>query len=249
MQSLRKNLRAGTPSVIAHRGASSDAPENTLASFRLGLDRGADFLEADLHLSRDGHWVAIHDATLERTTSGRGPVSGFSFEQLRRMDAGAWYATQFAGQQIPAPEELLECAAGSGAGFYLEIKCRPDDTALANLSAAVRGARMAERTVVMCFDAEVLARMRHADREITTGLLFEEFHPDALEQAIALGAAEICPWRGLVNREMVVRAHAAGLGVTSWTANEVDEMNALFDAGVDGIITDYPGRLVELLAG
>src|ERR1700680_1734715 len=95
--------------VVAHRGASGFAPENTLAAFRAAAEMGAGYIETDLQLTRDAHLVAIHDETLERTTDGRGPVSGATLEELRRVDAGSWFrgSRNFAGERIPTIEEVL----------------------------------------------------------------------------------------------------------------------------------------------
>jgi glycerophosphoryl diester phosphodiesterase len=134
------------PWIIAHRGASAYAPENTMKAFRLAVELGAGFIETDLHLSRDARFVAIHDATLERTTNGRGAVRDFTLAQLRELDAGSWFdakskakhdaasaaergamsggagAAKFAGERIPTLEEILEFAREANVVFYLEIK-------------------------------------------------------------------------------------------------------------------------------
>jgi glycerophosphoryl diester phosphodiesterase len=135
------------PWIIAHRGASAYAPENTVAAFRRAVEMGAGFIETDLHLTRDARFVAIHDATLERTTNGRGAVRDFTLAQLRELDAGAWFdakskakrdsasaaerggaisggagAAKFAGERIPTLEEILEFAREANVAFYLEIK-------------------------------------------------------------------------------------------------------------------------------
>ena len=94
--------------VIAHRGASGHAPENTLAAFKKAVAMGAAFIETDLHLSRDARFVAIHDSTLNRTTNGHGPVHIMTLSDLRRLDAGSWFGSVFAGERIPTLEELLE---------------------------------------------------------------------------------------------------------------------------------------------
>src|SRR5216684_4181789 len=96
--------------VIAHRGASGHSPENTMAAFRRAVELGARFIETDLHLSRDGEIVAIHDPTLDRTTSGRGPVMAHSLDELRQLDAGSWFSPEFAGERIPTLDEILSFA-------------------------------------------------------------------------------------------------------------------------------------------
>src|SRR5260370_24066896 len=108
--------------LIAHRGASGHAPENTLAAFKKAVALGATFIETDLHLSRDAHLVAIHDATLNRTTNGQGAVHNMTLAELRRLDAGSWFGTEFGGGRIPTLEKLSQFSKKNGGGFFLEIK-------------------------------------------------------------------------------------------------------------------------------
>src|SRR5712692_10539889 len=108
--------------VVAHRGASGHAPENTLAAFRKAVALGATFIETDLQLSRDAHFVAIHDEAVNRTTNGQGAVHGMTLTELRRLDAGSWFGSDFAGERIPTLEEILEFSKKNDVVFYLEIK-------------------------------------------------------------------------------------------------------------------------------
>src|SRR5258707_13823547 len=108
--------------VIAHRGASGNAPENTLAAFKKAVALGAPFIETDLQLSRDAHFVAIHDATVNRTTNGQGAVHDMKLAELRRLDAGSWFGSEFAGERIPTLEEILEFSKKTDVVFYLGMK-------------------------------------------------------------------------------------------------------------------------------
>src|SRR3989475_11639631 len=108
--------------VIAHRGASGNAPENTLAAFKKAVALGAAFIETDLQLSRDAHFVAIHDATVNRTTNGQGAVHDMKLAELRRLDAGSWFGSEFTGERVPTLEEILEFSKKNDVVFYLEIK-------------------------------------------------------------------------------------------------------------------------------
>ena len=108
--------------VVAHRGASGHAPENTLAAFRRAVELGARFIETDLQLSRDARFVAIHDDTLDRTTTGRGAVKDFTLPELRELDAGSWFAPKFAGERIPTLKEVLEFARKADVALFLEVK-------------------------------------------------------------------------------------------------------------------------------
>src|SRR5258706_16292065 len=107
--------------VIAHRGASGNAPENTLAAFRKAVALGATFIETDLHLSRDAHFVAIHDATVNRTTNGQGAVHDMTLAELRRLDAGSWFGSGFGGEWMPTLEKLLAFSKKNDGGFYMGL--------------------------------------------------------------------------------------------------------------------------------
>jgi glycerophosphoryl diester phosphodiesterase len=127
-------FRAGAPAgkidVIGHRGASAYAPENTLASFALAKEMGADWFELDSTLTRDGQVIVIHDDTLDRTTNGKGPVADMTLAQLKQLDAGAWKDPKFAGERLPTLAEALDLARKRRIGVYLEIKNSADDSAL-----------------------------------------------------------------------------------------------------------------------
>lgn len=235
--------------VVGHRGASGYAPENTLAAFRRAVELGATFIETDLQLSRDAHFIAIHDATLDRTTTGRGLVQALTLAELRELDAGSWFAPEFAGERIPALEEILAFARDSDVALYLELKPGGAWGSAHALVGALRGAREAARVVILSFDPDTLAGTRQLEPTLMTGFLFDQPHPDAVERALRVGARQLAPRGDLVTPELVAEAHRADLQVVAWTANDPAHMRALIAAGVDGIMSDYPDRLVAALRG
>ena len=135
--------------VVGHRGASGYAPENTLAAFRRAVELGATFIETDLQLSRDARFIAIHDATLDRTTTARGPVQALTLAELRELDAGSWFGPAFAGERIPTLEEILEFARHSDVALCLELKPGGAWVSGHALVGALRGAREAARVVIL----------------------------------------------------------------------------------------------------
>jgi glycerophosphoryl diester phosphodiesterase len=240
--------------VIAHRGASGVAPENTLAAFRKAVELGAGFIETDLQLSRDARLVALHDDTLGRTTNGRGPVSSQTLEELRRLDAGSWFRTPdpqevsvFAGERIPTIEEVLAFGRTHEIGLFLEIKPTGPTGAEHAIVGALHACDEVARSVVLSFAPGVLKRVHQLDPLVVTGFLFSDRLPAAVGTAVDAGARQLLPRTDRVTRELVTDAHAHDLSVVAWTANTVEEMQKLISAGVDGIITNYPQRLVELL--
>lgn len=231
------------PWVIAHRGASGHAPENTMASFRRAVDLGAAFIETDLRLSRDARFVAIHDSTLDRTTNGRGLVRDFTLEQLRELDAGSSFAPEFAAERIPTIEEIFAFARETDVGFYLEIKHEGTWGIHHAMAEALRSAKEAAHFVVISFDARTLENLRRLDAMLMMGLLFETQMPNAIEKAQSIGARQILPRADLVTRELVDAAHRADMQIATWTVNEPEQMRALIATGVNGIMTNYPDRL------
>ena len=239
--------------VIAHRGASGVAPENTLAAFRKAVELGAGFIETDLQLSRDARLVVLHDETLDRTTDGRGPVSAKTLEELRRLDAGRWFrpsnheTAHFAGEHIPTIEEILAFGREHEIGLHLEIKPEGPSGAEHAIVGALHACGEVARSVVISFDVSTLKRVRQLDPLVMTGFLYSDRSADAVTKAVNAGARQLLPRADRVTRELVGNAHAHDLKVVAWTANDPEEMQKLIAAGVDGIITDYPDRLVELL--
>src|SRR6266550_1457246 len=159
--------------VIAHRGASGNAPENTLAAFKKAVALGAPFIETDLQLSRDAHFVAIHDATVNRTTNGQGAVHDLTLAELRRLDAGSWFGSEFAGEHIPTLEEILDFAKKHDVVFYLELKPSGSWGGEHALISSLRESGEIRRTVVISFDAAILDAVRKIEPTLMIGLLYD----------------------------------------------------------------------------
>jgi glycerophosphoryl diester phosphodiesterase len=231
------------PWIIAHRGASGQAPENTLAAFERAVQLGARFIETDLHLTRDAQFVAIHDSTLERTTNGRGSVRDFTLAELRRLDAGLWFDREYMGQRIPTLEEVLDFARKNDVIFYLEVKYDAAWGMHHSLMAALQKAENVARTIVLSFDQTTLAALRRVDPSVMMGFLADEPGTDYVKDALELGARQLCPKASLVTQELVERAHGADLQVATWTVDDAEEMRKVIATGVDGIMTNFPDRL------
>jgi glycerophosphoryl diester phosphodiesterase len=235
--------------AIAHRGASGYAPENTFAAFRKALAMGAGFIETDLQLSRDARFVAIHDATVNRTTNGQGAVHDLTLADLRKLDAGSWFGSEFAGERIPTIEEILEFAKKHDIVFYLELKPSGSWGGEHALISALRESGEIARTVVISFDHEILLGVREIEPTLMTGLLFDGKIADPLDKAIEIGARQIAVRGDLVTPRLLKEARGRDLQVVCWTVNHPGHMRLLVEAGVDGIISDYPDRLLDLARG
>jgi glycerophosphoryl diester phosphodiesterase len=238
---------------IAHRGASGHAPENTLAAFRIAVEMGAKFIETDLQVTRDAWIVAIHDETVNRTTNGRGHISKMTLAELRALDAGSWFegadGKSFAGERVPTLEEILAFARQMDVTFYLELKTSESWTMERTLAGALVESGELARTTVISFDPAVLLSLRRIEPMAMTGLLVERAGLDSIQNAVAVGARQILPRANTITPELIRAARQSDLKLVAWTVNEPEEMRALAARGVDGIISDFPDRLGEILSG
>lgn len=238
--SLRRRLQLerGRLWVVGHRGAMGYCPENTLASFERGLELGADWIEMDVHLSKDGELVVIHDETLDRTTNGHGYVKDHTLAELRRLDAGG-------GQPIPILNDVLEWAKSKRAPLDIEIKNAPlyYEGIERKLVAALDKSGMTEQVVVISFDHHAVKRAKELDDRILTGVLYAGRPVDAAALARQANADGLLPQYAYVTAADVQQAHAAGMFVAPWTVNDAETISDLVAKGVDAIATNYPDRV------
>jgi glycerophosphoryl diester phosphodiesterase len=230
--------------IWAHRGASSEAPENTLAAFLAAEKAGAQGIELDIHLTRDGVPVVIHDVRVDRTTDGSGPVSRLTLAELRRLDAGSWFAPDFAGEPIPTLEEVLAWA-GDRLRLNLEIKDAGTRQAILPLLARYPAARV----LISSFDYRLLAAFRRADGGLPLGVLLESaFWGRALRLAVAIGAESLHPREDRVSRPLLTQCRRLGLKVYPWTVDDPGQALRFSFLGVDGIFSNNP-RLLQAAGG
>jgi glycerophosphoryl diester phosphodiesterase len=230
--------------VIAHRGASGHAPENTLAAFKRAIALGATFIETDLQLTRDSRLVAMHDATVNRTTNGQGKVHDLTLMELRRLDAGSWFGSEFAGERIPTMDDILGFSKKHDVVFYLELKPGGSWGGEHALVGALRESGEIPRAVVISFDADILARLRKIEPTLMTGLLYDGQIEQPLEKALEVGARQLAVRGDLVTPALLKDARKRDLQVVCWTVNHPAHIRMLLAAGVDGIMSDYPDRLI-----
>jgi glycerophosphoryl diester phosphodiesterase len=237
---------------IGHRGAAAEAPENTHASFARALELSVDMIECDLQLTADGHVVIIHDFTADRTTSGEGAIKDLDARALRSFDAGSWKDGAFVGERVPTLEETLDQVLPVAA-LNLELKCKGTSEEGRRLAmaavAAVRQRDAMGKVVFSSFNPEVLNELREVAPEAPIGVLWhQEDYSLAFEIARHLGAISLHPYAGTLTPEVVATAHAADLAVYTWTENDPERIAELAEMGCDGIISDFPARLLEARA-
>jgi glycerophosphoryl diester phosphodiesterase len=240
-----------TARIIAHRGASGAAPENTLAAFRAAVALGADGVEFDVQSSRDGVPVVIHDPTLERTTNGRGPVGAATAAELGALEAGAWFSPPVAGERVPTLAAVLALLAPTRLELHLELKTAR--IAYPGLVPAVvrdvRAAGMSARVTLSSFNHHSLLEARRLAPEIACAALLYEALLEPWRYAQQHGLQALHPQHATVDAVLVSAAHAAGLPVRPYTVDEPQEARRLLELGVDGLITNDPVRLLRLRAG
>jgi len=233
--------------LVAHRGNSSEAPENTLASIRaaLALEPPPEFVEIDVRASADGRLVVIHDSTLERTTTGVGEVAELTWEEIQKHRAAyaGSFGEQFADEPIPLLEDVLAAVADSDTAVMIEIKAAGLGDDVVRLLER-RGEL--ERHVVAGFRADVVVAATMANADARTLYLSGEATPEQIELAHLIGADIFGVAHDGLTGEAVDLAHAKGLVVWSWTVNEEPRATELLRWGVDGIITDRPRAMREL---
>lgn len=239
-------MRKNSPVLVAHRGASGLAPENTLAAIRKALAIGVDAIEIDVHRSRDGAIVLMHDATLERTGGVDGVLAEKSLEDLKRVDAGSWFGSEFAGETIPTLTEALSITKGKA---VLLIEIKPDNIT-EDVLRVVSEQQAENWVIVMSFHSEVVRRAREAAPNLATGLIVgAPYREDSAQHAWELvhrtagtGASVLSLSYPAIDPTLAYEVRRRGLSLWSWTVDDPSKMQELSEWGVDGIITNFPDR-------
>ncbi len=237
------------PLNIAHRGASGHAPENTMAAFRLAVELGADWIEMDVHQTADDHLIVLHDFTMFRTAGDRRPVKILTLEQIKKFDVGLWWDKASRGERAPTLDEVLAFAENRirvqielkrGSSLYPGIEKR--------LIKTIGLHRAEKRTAVSSFEIETLKTLRELDDTIPLGLLTRKTRPeDILEEAESLNVQSIHISTKRLSKALLAQAHSNGLQVYVYTVNRPSLMSRYLAMGADGLFTNYPDRLCEVL--
>jgi glycerophosphoryl diester phosphodiesterase len=227
------------PLLLGHRGASADAPENTLRAFRLALEQGADGIEFDVQPGADGVPVVIHDDSVDRTTDGRGRVRQLPWSELARLDAGG-------GERIPRLDEVAAWAAATGAWLNLELKAAGAEAASL---AILQRAGVADRTIVSSFDLAALEEVRRLDRRVCRFFLTERWDAAARDAVAACGARGVCLEVRAATPAALRELAEAALPVIVWTVDDPARIGELLAARVAGLISNVPARAVTVWRG
>ena len=250
-------LRSTSPLVIAHRGQSIEAPENTMEAFRRAIELGAQMIETDVNVTRDGALVLTHDVTVDRTTNGTGHVGDLTLAQIRELDAGSWSGAEFAGEPVPTLEETLELAIETGVLLCLEAKGRTaDETAdIATAVARILEQRnLLDRAFISAFEHSALAVAKRAvPRLLIAPERLPELEPctpqEAVAQARALDAPVLQTHHMLLTDELVAALHEGGIALWSWPTTTADSCEASVRAGADALMGDDVRTMVAVVNG
>ncbi|WP_406687695.1 glycerophosphodiester phosphodiesterase [Rossellomorea vietnamensis] len=231
---------------IAHRGAAAYAPENTIASYDLAVDMKADYIEIDVQRSKDGELVVIHDTSVDRTTDGSGKVGDLTLEEMKSLDAGSWKGEQFAGEEIPTFEEVLDRYHGK-VGILIEMKSPElypgiEEQVADALKERHLDTPQNEKIILQSFNFDSMKKMDQLLPKVPVGVLAwsqSQATPEALKE-ISTYAEWFNPSYGIVTEQVVEDVHSLDMQIGSWTVRSHEAADFLFDMEVDAIITDYP---------
>jgi glycerophosphoryl diester phosphodiesterase len=227
------------PLIFAHRGAAGQAPENTLASFRLALEQHCDVIELDIHLSKDNQIVVCHDESVTRTSNGSGLIRGMTAAEIKKLDAGSWFDPKFAEEKMPLLSEVFELVP-SEIGINIELK-KDYGGQLQLLIELVRHYNRMDSVIFSSFDHKLLYRLKQMTPEAKVSLVYDckMFDPVQMIRHFGEDIYSIHANYLMIDKEDIAAVRQNGQHVIVWTCNRAEEIKTLFDMGVSGVITDY----------
>ena len=235
------------PVIYAHRGASTQSPENTMAAFRKAIELGSGGIELDVHMTKDGEIVVIHDEVIDRTSNGTGKVKDLTFSELLRYDFGYWFSQEFSEEKIPTLEQVMTLLSDWDGVLNIEIKA--NDTGIeSSVIALIDKYRMRKRVIISAFNHYILVNVKRIDDAIETGALIMETLYRPWEYAKRIGAGTIHPFYRAINQEIIGECLANGIDVNVFTVDRSEDIKMLAGAKVSGIITNVPDVALKSLS-
>ena len=242
------------PLVLAHRGANKVAPQNTLPAFEKAVQFNADGIETDVHLCKDGEIVICHNYTVDATSNGKGSIDEMTFAELRGMDFGSYFSSDFKGVTLPTLAELLTLVNNMQL-INIEIKApKKDNDLVKRVVEEVYKFGVEKNSIISCFDPECIKQVKDIDENIKTALLYED---DELgNEIMTFGVAKYCqqlkadaahPHRNLITHKEIIDLHNLGIAVNPWTVNLKEDIIRLTNWGCDALITDVPDFCRQVL--
>jgi glycerophosphoryl diester phosphodiesterase len=235
--------------VFAHRGTKRTHPENTMAAFKEAERIQADGIELDVHLSKDGEVVIIHDETLDRTTTLSGYVKDFTLQQLKQADAGVTFDSSFAGETIPTLREVFEWAAQNQ--LLINVELKNDEILYEGLEekvvALIREYQLEDRIILSSFSHASIEKLKQLASDIERALLYFELPSSIIEMLAEKQEAGFHPNTIGLTKDTVVKAQQLGYTVRPYVANTIEDMKHMIEYGVDAIMSDYPNDVINVL--
>ena len=246
MINIKSNNNFKHPWIIGHRGYHAKYPENTLLAFQAAIEAGATMIELDVMLSHDRKLVVIHDATLDRTTNGKGSVAGLALAELKQLDAGNWFNRQFADQKIPELSEVLDLAKGR-AYVNIEIKSNayeprhPPDAIEKQVVDLLRQKNLLDTCMISSFDVNILEQIAFMKNPPATAFISKKpADKNTVNMCTRLKVFSWHPNHRIVTRSQVEQMHAAGIRVFPYNVNTFEDYARIRNMKVDGVITNDP---------
>ncbi len=239
------------PLIAAHRGFSAQYPENTMISFEAAVHTGAQMIELDVTLSKDGEIVVIHDSTVDRTSNGSGPVSCLTLKELKQLDAGSWFHARFSGEKLPILKEVLDAFRNR---IFINIEIKGSDALSMFLPGVLEEKTVAlveklnaeNRILISSFDAAILERVLRINASMAVALLVEApCDTEPLALCNELKPFSFHPQFKILNSAMVAQCHSKGIYVFCWDVQTGRDVDTCFQMGVDGIFVDDPMMAIE----
>lgn len=243
--------------MIAHRGISAKAPENTLAAFSLAArSDGIDMIELDVRLSRDERVIVLHDRSLQRTSTGNGAARNYSYDEIKQFNAGSWFHPSFSGERIPTLRSVLELVRGKR---WVNIELKSDflhkeqrGVLEEKVLQVVRECGMLQQVMFSSFDHHLITNLKRMNAVSITGVLYNLYRDFARmpsKLARRAGASVFVCARQELRKGMIQDAHENGVAVYVYTLNSVQDVQKMLDFGVDGILSDNADDIVTLVKG
>lgn len=237
--------------IFAHRGASGEAPENTISAFSKALEQGAEAIELDIHLTRDGELVVCHDHTINRTSNGKGFICNYTLNEMRQYDFGSWFSSEYIGEQIPTLEEVLQLLQGTTVTLNIEIKngLVVYDGIEEKLLSLLNQYRFLDQAIVSSFDHQCLNRIHTMKNAIRTSYILSQNLVNVMGyfEYNQLQPYSIQPNYYIVTQELISEAHERSIKVFPYTINDIKLGEKIQKLAVDGIITDFPNFFRQLV--
>ncbi|MFD3158310.1 glycerophosphodiester phosphodiesterase [Haloimpatiens sp. FM7330] len=236
--------------IQAHRGASGYAPENTLAAFKKAIEMKADGIELDVHLSKDGYLIVMHDEKVDRTTNGKGMIKSFTLEELKKLDAGSWYSKEFNNERIPTLEEVLKLIKPTSLFINLEIKAgyRLYPNIEEKVLNMLEKYDMLERSIISSFDHYSLVKIKQLNSKVKTGMLYMSSLFEPWDYAKSIKVDALHPYYITLTKEFIMGAYSHNLAINTYTVNEESAIKQLAQGKISGLITNYPDKAKKIIS-